>query len=114
LHELSLALNIVRIVEDRVAQGDISFVHVVYVQVGALTCVEPRALEFGFDAAKTGTVAEGAQLRIERCPAQARCRACPAEPFAVESLFEACPTCGTFDLEIVTGKELRVSEMEVD
>lgn len=114
MHELALAMNVVRIVDERAALADILSVHVVHMDVGALTCVESRALALGFEAAKRGTAAEHAKLEIHPCAARARCDVCAGEPFEIESHFEPCPVCGNFALDIVTGMELRVTELEVD
>src|SRR5690242_2586488 len=62
LHELSIAQSVVDAVCERAAGRS---VHSVRLRVGALTAVVPEAMQFCFDLAVEGTVAEGARLDIE-------------------------------------------------
>jgi hydrogenase nickel incorporation protein HypA/HybF len=48
-------------------------------RVGALSRIVGESVEFYSEMISRGTLAEGAQLRIEIVPPHARCRACGAE-----------------------------------
>lgn len=83
------------------------------VEIGELSNVVPEAIEFCFEACSRGTLLEGARLNISRIPGRALCQECGAET-AVADLYAACGNCGSFQLKITTGEEMRVREIEVD
>ena len=110
MHELSIAQGIIEVCEQH-AKG--RRVKSVIVQIGALSGVVPEALEFCFEAAVSGSLLEGSSLEIERIKATAWCDSCDSMS-EVSGFTEACPNCGGFPLEIRTGEEMRVKELEVE
>jgi hydrogenase nickel incorporation protein HypA/HybF len=64
MHELSIAMNIVEIAEETLAQHGGERVRSVHLQVGPLCGVAKEALLFSFGLACEGTAAEGASLVI--------------------------------------------------
>jgi hydrogenase nickel incorporation protein HypA/HybF len=86
-------------------------VHSVRVQVGALCAVVPDAMTFCFGLAAEGTVADGARLDLDVQPGSARCHAC-GQDFALSDLILLCP-CGSADVEVLAGRDLRIVSMEV-
>lgn len=112
MHEISLCENIREIIEEQATASGFSKVNCVWLQVGPLSCVEPDALRFGFDVVMRGSVAEGARLDIETPEASAFCLAC-FETVAVRHRLDVCPSCGAGELQIKSGEELRIRELEV-
>ncbi len=110
MHELAITQNIVEICEKHASGRRILSVKV---EIGDLSGVVPEAVEFCFEACSRDTLLEGARLVIERVPGRARCRDCTAEQ-DVASYHEACAACGGFGMEILSGTELRVRELEVE
>ena len=86
-------------------------VHSVRVEVGALCAVVPDSMQFCFDLATEGTVADGARLDLDVRPGSARCRTCGRE-FVLSDLILLCP-CGSADVEVLAGRDLRILSMEV-
>ncbi len=113
MHELALAQSVVRIVEEEAARRDVNAVTAVILEVGALSCVDPHALDFSFGAATRGTIAAGASLKIERTAGAARCFDCDRE-VEVTTRAAACPHCGSHKLMITGGDDLRVKAVEVN
>jgi len=85
----------------------------VTLEIGALSGVVPEALEFCFEACVSGTLLEGARLDIDRVAASGFCRECNLV-HPVESYFDPCPVCGACPLEVRSGEELRVKDLEVE
>ena len=112
MHEVSLVESIVAIVEEERRKQGFARVLTLRLQVGALGCVEPHALEFCFDAVTRGTIADGAVLDIEMIAGQGFCAECERSSLMMES-FELCPFCGEAKLRITAGNELRLAELEV-
>ncbi|MGW0183121.1 hydrogenase maturation nickel metallochaperone HypA [Nocardia sp. NPDC003345] len=108
MHELAITQSVVDVVCEHAAGRR---VHSVTVEVGALTAVVPEAVRFCFDLAAEGTLAEGASLDIRCVPGSARCRAC-GTGFPTGDLVPLC-SCGSADIEIRSGRELRIRSMEV-
>ena len=110
MHELSLTQSIVEICTQHA--GDRRVLSVT-LEIGDLSGVVPEAVEFCFEACTAGTSLEGARLLIERIAPKGTCRGCGAE-VSPSTLFDPCPACGGYRIELLTGEELRVRELEVD
>lgn len=110
MHELSITQNIVEIAEQNAAGRPISSI---LVEIGALSGVIPESVEFCFEACSRNTLLEGAHLRIEQIEGRACCRQCGTEQ-QIASYYDACSACGDFGLEILSGKELRVKQLEIE
>lgn len=110
MHEMALTRGIVDICLQHAAGRRIK---IVAVEIGTLSGVVPEAVDFCFSACSSDTLAEGARLEIRRQEAEGRCLDCAAlQP--VEQLYDPCRQCGSYALEILRGKEMRVVEIEVD
>jgi hydrogenase nickel incorporation protein HypA/HybF len=112
MHEVALAQSIIEIVRDQARANHADCVKAVHLRIGALANVEPDALSFGFESAARGTIVEGARLEIERTPGSAFCAGCGSD-VQVDSRVALCPSCGSGQLLITGGEELRVTELEV-
>ena len=83
----------------------------VRLEIGALAAIVEDAVRFCFDECARDTVVEGATLEIAEIPGRAECGAC-GRSVAMTSLIGRC-SCGSVDLRLVAGEELRVKEMEI-
>jgi hydrogenase nickel incorporation protein HypA/HybF len=108
MHELALMESIVAAVEERIHPARAARVRL---QIGRLAGVMPDALRFCFDVCAQGTSLEGATLEIDEVRGRATCRKCGRE-VAMESFLDACP-CGSAEVDLIAGQELRVKEVEV-
>ena len=113
MHEMALTESIVEIAADAAKKQGAGKVTRVFVDVGALSHVEPDALQFCFAAISAGTIVEGAALEIERLPGAGWCLDC-GKTVAIAERFSACPECGRYHVQMTAGDELRVREIEVD
>ena len=73
MHELSLCQSAVEIIQRQAEQHDVKRVTAVWLEIGALSCVEESAVRFSFEIVCHGTVAQGCDLHIVYKPAQAWC-----------------------------------------
>ncbi|MEM6576021.1 MAG: hydrogenase maturation nickel metallochaperone HypA [Pseudomonadota bacterium] len=113
MHEMALSEGVLQIVQDSAAREGFSRVKAVWLEIGALAGVDPEAMRFTFDAVTRGTVAEQATLEIVDVPGKAWCMPCGAH-VAVRQRFDACPKCGSYQLQVVEGDEMKVKELEVE
>ncbi len=86
-------------------------VHSVRLEVGALTAVAPEAMKFCFELAAEGTAADGARLDLEVRSGAGHCHVCGTD-FELQDLILLC-SCGSTDVEVRAGQELRIVSMEV-
>ena len=113
MHEMALTESIVEIAVEAARRENAGRVRTIFVDVGALSHVEPEALSFCFDAVSAGTIAEGATLEIARVPGAGWCMDC-AKTVSLDERFGPCPTCGGFHVEMTAGDEMRVRSIEVE
>jgi hydrogenase nickel incorporation protein HypA/HybF len=108
MHELAIAENVLDTITARTADRK---VHVVRLEVGKLSGVSADSLRFCFELAAAGTAADGAVLDIVEPAGRARCRTC-AQEFVLEDLILLC-ACGSSDVRVLAGDELRILSVEV-
>ncbi len=113
MHEMSLCESVVRILQKEARQRSFRRVKVVRLQVGALSCVMPEALDFCFRVVSRGTLAEDALLDLVRLPGVAWCMNC-GETVEITERYDVCPQCGGYELQVTGGDELRIIELEVE
>ncbi len=112
MHEMSLALSVLQIVEDAARPHLPARVTCVRLEIGALAAVESEALRFCFDAVTRGSLAEGATLEIELAPGRGLCLACGQE-VVVEAMVADCPGCGDGPVQAVGGTQMRVRDFDI-
>ena len=112
MHEMSLAEGVVQIVEDTARANDAQAVCAVWLELGVLSHVELEALRFAFDVVKRGTVAGDARLEVIKTPGRAWCMPC-GESVDLARLGDPCPRCGSHQLQVTQGEEMRVKEIEI-
>lgn len=113
MHEMALCEGIIGIVEEEAQKRAFSTVKVVRLEIGALSHVAPEAMTFCFEAVAARTIARGARLEIIETPGEAWCMAC-SKSVEIGQRYEPCPSCGSYQLQVTGGEEMRVKELEVD
>ncbi|SHH74095.1 hydrogenase maturation nickel metallochaperone HypA/HybF [Ferrimonas marina] len=113
MHEMSLAEGILAIVEQQRAQSPFGCVKSIELEIGELAGVELESLLFSLDAVFKHSVADGAEVRVERLPGLAHCFNCDSE-VPLSRRGESCPRCGGFQLHLIGGSEMRVKSLEVE
>ena len=113
MHEMALCQSVIDIIEEEAKRHAFSRVRGVWLEIGALSPVELEALRFGFDVVSRNTLADGAHLEIVGVPGSGWCMHC-AKTVAVVRRCDPCPDCGTYQLQIIAGGDMRLKELEVD
>src|ERR1041384_443798 len=98
---------------DQARKAGASRVLVVRLRIGALSGVVPEALEFAFEALRPDTMADGAQLAIERVPARFWCGACNHE-FQSDTMYPDCPDCQRPSGDLRAGREMELASLEIE
>jgi len=108
VHEMAITQSVVDAVCEHAAGRR---VHSVRLEVGALCAVVPDSMQFCFELATEGTVADGASLEVDMRPGEARCRSC-GTGFELNDLILLCP-CGSADVDVIAGRDMTILSMEV-
>lgn len=110
MHELGVVIEVVKTVENVVAQNNLSEVDTIVLQIGELSSMIPRYIESCFPAAVDGTILENTKLEIEVIPANALCQDCN-KVFNVIENKNQCPHCGSIHAKLLSGKEFNIKEI---
>jgi hydrogenase nickel incorporation protein HypA/HybF len=115
MHELPTTRDIHRIVLRHAESAGAVKVLSVNLEIGALTDLQDQWVRRYFDHLSEGTLAEGAQVNIDRVPGVFRCDGCEAS-FEVDSVLGdtlSCPDCGSGEVTMLSGRAFRVKNIEV-
>ena len=112
MHEMSLCEGILQILDDNAKSQGFERVKTVWLEVGGLSGVDLDALRFCFDAVTRGSLADNAKLEVIQVPGAAWCMKC-SKQVRVDKRFDACPDCGSFQLQVIGGEEMKIKELEV-
>lgn len=112
MHELSLCESVLQVIAQQAQAENYQIVTAVYLEIGALSGVDPAAMRFCFDSVVQGSLAENARLEIIEIPGQAWCSACN-DNVQVEQIYDVCPCCGAYPLQINNGDQMRIKQLEV-
>lgn len=115
MHELAITERILDVVLKHARGQDVNKVVRIHLRIGALSDLEDEWIQHYFDYLSRGTAAENAKLAIVHAPAVLRCKSCDYSFDAVrEELGSArCPECGDAGVQLVTGREYVIENMEV-
>ena len=112
MHEVSICESIIDILAEHAAKEGAAKVTYVRLKVGEMAGVVEDSLRFAFEIVAKGTVAEGAELVIDHIPLTAKCHGCGAL-FAVKGYAFSCEACKGTEIDIVSGRELLVYEIDL-
>ena len=112
MHELSIALGILKIAENEASKANASKIESIELEIGTLAGIEFDSLDFVWPSATKDTILEHSKKQINIIEAEAKCVDCD-EVFAIKHHYDACPSCQSNFKSILKGKELRVKSLEV-
>lgn len=113
MHEMSLCEGVLQVLETEAKAQGFSKVISVWLEIGDLSSVEPEAMLFSFDVVTRNSLADGAELKIINVPGHAWCMQC-SKTVTVKQRFDECPDCGSYQLQVTGGDEMKIKELEVE
>lgn len=112
MHELSIVMGIIDIVDREVAYAGGGKVEVVEIDIGRLSTVQMEAFDFAWQQAVRNTILRDAGLTVNHIDGSAHCIDCGAD-FPVDEVYDPCPVCKGHFIRITGGKELRVRSLTI-
>jgi len=111
---MSIAVNILEIATAQARSANAKTINSIDIDVGELAGIEMESLMFCFETArKSYPETTTSQMNVRRIAGLAHCQQCnkdvPADFFVA-----TCADCGQSGLELVAGRELKVSSINVD
>lgn len=112
MHELSLCRNLVNQALEVARQHNAHGIRTINITMGPLCAVDSRNLKETFTYACAGTLADRANLVIEKLPMKVRCLDCSTESdVAPDRLI--CHQCGSMHTQLLSGDEMLISNIEL-
>jgi len=112
MHELSIAMSIVELAEEEAERRGVH-INAVHLKLGALSGVVKEALLSSYEMACADTPLQGSRLIFEEVPVIVFCPHCQAQRTLSSVQWFCCSECGTPTSEILQGKELEVTALEI-
>jgi hydrogenase nickel incorporation protein HypA/HybF len=113
MHELSLLVEVVKIVEDLVIENKIKRLKAIVLQVGEVSSVVPSfMIEYFPVVTLDKPFFKDTELEIEMIPGEAKCFDC-GEVFNIVETKGYCPKCNSFEKEVLRGREFLIKELVV-
>jgi hydrogenase nickel incorporation protein HypA/HybF len=113
MHELSIAMSILESLEEEVNQRGCGPVEAVHIRIGGLSGVVPEALRSAYELAAEQTPFASSRLVIEEIPVVIYCPACGRNQPVRSPMWFCCPECNAACSEVVSGRELEISALEL-
>ncbi|MBI3546980.1 MAG: hydrogenase maturation nickel metallochaperone HypA [Gammaproteobacteria bacterium] len=112
MHELSVCQALIRQIEIIAEEQHAVDVKTVYLRIGPLSGIEPALLAQAYPLASAGSVAFGAELRIEIAAVRVRCQHCHAETEVLPNRL-ICGECGDWHTQLIGGDEMLLTRIEL-
>ncbi len=112
MHELSIAMGIVKIAEKEAKKANAKKIDLIELEIGKLSGVEIDSLDFVWPMAVNGTLLENATKKIFKTKGIAVCMDCEHK-YEINNYYDSCPKCNSYFKNIIQGKEMRVKALEV-
>ena len=110
---MSIAMNLVDLAVQTAQKNDANKINFMILELGSLAGVVQEALEFCYESACKGTIAEGSRLEIITLQGEAKCENC-GHQFKCNQAALPCPKCNEYVFNIQGGRELKLKSVNVD
>ena len=113
MHEFSLAAEIVELVKESAINAGKEKVTAIQLEIGELSGVEEPALMTALESLTDNTILQETKIKTVHPKGLAKCIECKNE-FELSDFFILCPKCGSFQKDIISGKEFNILSIEAE
>ncbi|MCP4022192.1 MAG: hydrogenase maturation nickel metallochaperone HypA [Desulfobacteraceae bacterium] len=113
MHEMGIAEQLAQIAIDSIpADIENPKVEIVNLRIGKMAAIVEHSLTFCFEIIVKDTPLEGARLEIDFVPVMVHCTGCDNE-WEVEGPVFQCPNCKEGKVEMLSGREIQITSIEL-
>ncbi|MBW6510283.1 MAG: hydrogenase maturation nickel metallochaperone HypA [Desulfuromonadales bacterium] len=112
MHEFSIVSSLLDLVEADVRKHHARSATRVVVRIGDMSGVVAELLAEAFHVCKRGTLAEQAELVVEKQEVLISCHCGYKGPIKDRRFI--CPVCGVADIEVTAGEEMILQQLEME
>ncbi len=112
MHEMSIAQNIIDIVDEYMQKDPAGKLTQVGVEIGELIAVVPGSLSFCYEALVENTAYHGSELKILIRPVTGICEDC-GKSLTIKNFAFNCPACQSQKIQVTGGQEFNITHLEV-
>ena|SRR3989338_3071889 len=113
MHESNFTKQIVHVILQELTKNSDARPQTVKVRVGEMLHLVPESVEMHYELLTKGTPLAGVKLELEEIPVRVRCRPCGHEGSVADHHLLVCGECGSFDVELLNGNEIRIDSIEI-
>ena len=112
MHEISLAQEVLTIVQNAAIRDNFTKVHKLTIEIGRLSCVEVDAFLFALENQKIESLMVNTKITITQPEGVANCKLCNSE-FKLTDRWDSCPECKSNQITITEGEQLKIIDLIV-
>ncbi len=113
MHELAVTQNLLEIALRHGQAAGADRITALYLVIGDLSSIVDECVQFYWDIVSQDTIAEGAELRFRRIPAQLLCTSCGEQYSAADGAL-SCPSCHATQVRVVAGDEFHLEAIDIE
>lgn len=115
MHELAVTKSILKLALDYTTQNGGSEIIAIRLAIGEMRNLEEDWIQRYFEYISKGTLAEKAVIKVRKIHVVFLCKKCGQgfTPNLKEDKKMLCSYCGSFEYDLVSGRELIVEQLEV-
>ena len=113
MHELSIAQNIIQILNSTVEQNRLGLVDKIHLKIGLLCNVMIESLNFSYNSIVENTPLQNSTLEIEILPIKITCNDCGEINTTYDFIF-FCPACNSSAISVISGDEMIISSVQLN
>jgi hydrogenase nickel incorporation protein HypA/HybF len=114
MHELSIALSILDLAAEEADRRGGGRVVAIHLRLGPLSGVVTEALRSAYELARERSDLSTTELVIEDVPLTVYCSVCATTRELSSPQMLCCPVCETPTPEVIRGRELEITALEIE
>lgn len=113
MHELPVTQSILNISLEEAKKNNAKRINSINIKIGKLTGLVPESINYYFAIISKDTIANEANIVIEKLPLMIKCKDCLSE-YEIDINNFLCKQCKSENIKIIGGKEFYVDSIEID